>query len=560
VGEPADVRDEPFLDRIAIRLRDDASLDRIAIAIGLAVVTFVFYVPVLDAAFLNWDDPPYVTANPNIRSLSWETVRWAFTTFQEGIWHPLTWLSLALDHALYGLTPRGFHLTNLLLHVANTVLVFLVWARLTGATARAAVVGALFGLHPMHVESVAWVTERKDVLSTFFWLVTIAAYGRYARVGGVAAYAAVLAAFALGLLSKPMLVTLPFVLLLLDFWPLGRLGWRTASEDGAAAPVPAPPASQVILEKVPLLMLALAVAAVSVVAVSEVSAAAVPDRIPLVALVGNAILSCVKYVWLTLWPANVSPWYSHPWFEGPGFSFVGVAGAVLVLLAVSALALAVARRRPYVPVGWFWYLGTLVPVLGLVYNGRQGMADRYAYIPHIGLFVAAVWTTADLAVWRDRRARVAGAAALTVVLVVLGARTAWQTRVWRDDRTFWSYTARTSRYSFIANQALAGINQTEGRLQDALPLFARATKLRPDLAKVHVQFARVLARTGHPGQAAAQYRKALAIEPNSAENRFALAQVLITQRRRASARRELERAVELRPDFAEARQSLAGLQ
>jgi hypothetical protein len=546
VSEPRsaqpDVEPAPDVVVAAVEPRGAGTItDRVAIASALAIVTALFYLPVLDAGFLNWDDPPYVTANTAIRSLSWTTVRWAFTTFQEGIWHPLTWLSLALDHAIYGLTPRGFHLTNLLLHVANTVLVFLVWDRLTGATIRSAVVAALFGLHPMHVESVAWVTERKDVLSTFFWLVTIGAYARYARLGSATAYASVVVAFALGLLSKPMLVTLPFVLLLLDYWPLERLSMRA------------------VLEKLPLLGLALAVAVVSIAAVADVRAAAVPDPIPLMALLGNAVLSCVKYIWLTIWPARVSPWYSHPWWEGPGFSIVGVTASLLTIAAVTALALGVARRRPYVPVGWFWYLGTLVPVLGLLYNGRQGMADRYVYIPHVGLFVAAVWTVADLRIWQTSRARTVAVVGFAVIVLLLGARTAWQTRVWRDDRTFWTYTARTSRYSFIANQALAGINQSEGRLRDALPLFARATKLRPDLAKVHVQFARVLARTGQPGLAASQYRKALTLDSSSAENRFALAQVLVTQRRRASARRELERALAVRPEFPEARQLLGTL-
>ena len=267
----------------------------------------------------------------------------------------------------------------------------------------------------------------------------------------------------------------------------------------------------------------------------------------------------MKYVWLTSGPRTSRPGTRIRGSEGPGFSFVGVAGAVLVLLAVSALARSpspdAVRTSPSDGSG---ISGTLVPVLGLRLQRPTGDGGSLRVHPHIGLFVAAVWTTADLAVWRDRRARVAGAAALTVVLVVLGARTAWQSACGATIARSGTYTARTSRYSFIANQALAGINQTEGRLQDALPLFARATKLRPDLAKVHVQFARVLARTGHPGQAAAQYRKALAIEPNSAENRFALAQVLITQRRRASARRELERRGAA-AGFAEARQSLTNL-
>jgi hypothetical protein len=515
--------------------------DRVAIASALAIVTALFYLPVLDAGFLNWDDPPYVTANTAIRTLSWTTVRWAFTTFQEGIWHPLTWLSLALDYALYGLSPRGFHLTNVLLHVANTVLVFLVWERLTGAFWRSAVLAALFGLHPMHVESVAWVTERKDVLSTFFWLLTIAAYARYARRGTWTAYLLVVATFVLGLLSKPMLVTLPFALLLLDYWPLGRLSWRAA------------------LEKVPLLVLALAVAAVSVVAVADVNAQAVPDPIPRAVRLANAAVSSVRYVGLTLWPLRLSPWYSHPWFEGPPLTVLRVAAALAVLGAMSAIVVAVARRRPYAPVGWFWYLGTLVPVLGLLYNGRQGMADRYAYIPHIGLFVLIVWAVADLPFWHDRTARRLATVALVTILVLLGGGTAWQTRVWHDDRTFWSYTVRTSRYSFIAHQALAAIMQNEGRTADAIPLYERALKLRPELAKVHLQLARLLARTGHTAQADAEFRKALTLDPDTAETHYQLAQVLAARRRRANARHELERALTLRPDYPDARRLLAEL-
>jgi hypothetical protein len=390
----------------------------------------------------------------------------------------------------------------------------------------------------MHVESVAWVTERKDVLSTFFWLLTMAAYARYVRVGTWTAYLLVGVAYLLGLLSKPMVVTLPFALLLLDYWPLHRLSWRS------------------VLEKLPLLLIAVAGTAIGVAAVAQVSAEAVPDPIPRSIRLANAIVSCVEYLGLTAWPLHLSPWYSHPWFEGPPLTIVSVGVCTLVLLSVSVLVVAVAGRAPYAPVGWFWYLGTLVPVLGLVYNGRQGMADRYAYIPHIGLFVLVTWAVAELPVWRAPAARRVGAVAMTAALVALGLLTARQTRIWHDDRSFWSYTARTSRDSFIANQALAGIMQGEGRTREASIYYRRATRLRPELAKVHLQYARLLARSGRPGPAAAQYRKALA-RADAAEDRYALAQVLLAQHRAASARRELERALALRPDYPEARQSLA---
>ena len=513
--------------------------DRIAIALGLAIVTTLAYVPVLDAGFLNWDDPAYVTGNPSIRSLSWSTVVWAFTTFQEGIWHPFTWLSLALDHAIYGLSPRGFHLTNLLLHVANTVLVFFVWERLTGALAPSAVVAALFGLHPMHVESVAWVTERKDVLSTFFWLLTMAAYVRFARVGTWTAYLVVVVTYALGLLSKPMLVTLPFVLLLVDYWPLRRLS-RSA-----------------VVEKVTLLALAIGVTVVSIVAVADVGAQAVPDPIPPMARLANALVSCVRYLGLTVWPARLSPWYSHPWFEGAPLSIASVGGAVVLLVAVSVLAVVVAPRAPYAPVGWFWFLGTLVPVLGLLYNGRQGMADRYAYIPHIGLFVAVVWAIADLATGRSRRARAIAGVVTAAVLLALVVRTAAQARVWKDDRIFWSYTVRTSPHSFIAHQALGSIMQAAGRSDEAIRLYTRAARLRPDYARMHLVLGKTFARANRPKPAAAQLRKAVAGDPDSLDAHLTLGQVLLTLGHRASARRQFERALALRPDHPEARRALA---
>jgi hypothetical protein len=345
-------------------------------------------------------------------------------------------------------------------------------------------------------------------------------------------------AFILGLLSKPMLVTLPFVLLLLDYWPLRRLSGQT------------------VLEKVPLLAIAFLVAAISIAAVAEVSAGAVPDPIPPTALVANAVVSCVRYLWLTLWPVGLSPWYSHPWFEGPPLTGVEVTTATIVLVGACSGTLALAARFPYAPVGWFWYLGTLVPVLGLVYNGRQGMADRYAYIPHIGLFVASVWAVADLPVRRALAVRAVEAGALGVLLLALGMLTERQTRIWKNDRTFWEYTARTNRYSFIANQALAGMMQGDGRVAEATVYYRRAIRLRPELAPVHVQFGRLLARTGRTKPAAAQFRKAVALQPSSVEYRLGLGQVLQAAGRRRSARRQFEEVLRLRPDHAEARRAL----
>jgi tetratricopeptide (TPR) repeat protein len=267
----------------------------------------------------------------------------------------------------------------------------------------------------------------------------------------------------------------------------------------------------------------------------------------------------VRYVRLTLWPVHLSPWYSHPWFEGPPLSVAGVAAAIAIVVGVTALVVAGARRVPYATVGWLWYLGTLLPVLGLLYNGRQGMADRYAYIPHIGLFVALTWTLGDAWSWRSARIRVAGAVVAATLLLALGVLTWRQTSVWQDDRSFWAYTARTNRYSFIAHQALGAILQGEGRTHDAIAEYGRAAHLRPELAKVHVQFASLLARTGRFGAAAAQLRKAIAADPGAADAHMMLARVLIARRHPVGARRELEQALALRPDLADARQLLATL-
>jgi hypothetical protein len=364
---------------------------------------------------------------------------WAFTTFQEGIWHPLTWLSLALDHAIYGLDPRGFHLTNLLLHVANTVLVFVVWCRLTGAVARSLLVAALFGLHPMHVESVAWVTERKDVLSTLFWLLTILAYARYVRVATLAAYLLVVVAFALGLLAKPMLVTLPFVLLLLDWWPLDRLDRRA------------------VLEKIPLLVLALAVIVVGVWAVAGVSAEAVPDPIPHGARIANAIVATTQYLWLTIWPLHLSPWYSHPWFEGAPVGRGWRRARVSRRRSRSA-----ARRTPTALVGGS---GPRDARAGGPAPTPPGWRTA-TRIPHIGLFVAIIWPPLRSAPWRAVAPRRAAAVA-TVTGPAAGA-TAWR-RVWANDHAFWGLRCASTTTSSRTRRSAARCRRKGSRAKSRSP-------------------------------------------------------------------------------------------
>jgi tetratricopeptide (TPR) repeat protein len=293
--------------------------------------------------------------------------------------------------------------------------------------------------------------------------------------------------------------------------------------------------------------------------VSGVSAEAIPDPIPWGARIANGIVATTKYLWLTIWPLRLSPWYSHPWFEGAPLTVAGVGGALVVLLAVTAFALARAKRTPAAIVGWLWFLGTLVPVLGLLYNGRQGMADRYAYVPHIGLFVAMVWLVADLPLWSAPGSRRVAAVATATLLLLLGGATAWQTRVWANDRTFWGYTARANHDSFIAHQALGSMMSAEGRTHEAIALYRRAVRIRPELPKMHLALGRLLARTGQLGPAAAEFRKGLALDPNSAALHAGLAQVSLAQRRRATARRHAEQTLALEPGQRDATQVLATL-
>jgi len=349
------------------------------IAAGLVLLVSVAYVQSLGFEFTNYDDTAYVPDNTHVRDgFSLRGIGWAFTTYETANWYPLTWLSLMLDCQLFGPRPGGHHAVNAVLHTVDAVLLFIVLWRMTGRRWASAAVAALFAVHPMHVESVAWVAERKDVLSTLFFLLTLLAYHRYAARPGVGRWSLVFVCMALGLLCKSMLVTLPFVLLLLDYWPLRRMyGLR----------------SDLLLEKVPLLALSAATAVVTVMAqASQGATAMLAAETPLPLRLANAAIASVKYLSMTFWPADLAVFYPYDFHPRPML----IAASIAILAAITLLAVALARRAPYLPVGWFWYLGTLVPTIGFVQVGAQGLADRYTYIPSIGIFLAVVWAVADL--------------------------------------------------------------------------------------------------------------------------------------------------------------------
>jgi len=446
---------------------------RLIFCLLLVLATLALYNPVTRAPFLNYDDSDYVTDNPQVRAgLRWNTVVWAFHTSEASNWHPITWLSHALDCQVFGLNPAGPHSINVLLHAANAVLLFLILESATGMAWRSLMVAALFALHPINVESVAWIAERKNVLSMFFFLLALAAYGWYTRRPGMGRYLAVTLAFALGLMTKPQVITFPFALLLLDYWPLCRLARpdgvgveRAGRADGS------PSFWSLVGEKVPWF----ALSAVSAVITMKVQTNATWVKIPLWIHLGNAAISYVKYLGKAFWPVNLAPLYPHPQLA---IRVPAAALSAFALMAITTLAVIFRQRRPLF-VGWFWFLGTLVPMIGLVQVGVQAMADRYAYIPLLGIFVIVCWAAADLIkIWHVPTA--VSVAVTAAILLTLGIALHRQVGFWSDNLTLWTHTLEVTRGNYTAEDNLATALIVEGKDQEALPHLERARRLRPD--------------------------------------------------------------------------------
>ena len=458
---------------------------RLIFCLLLALTTIALYNSVTRAPFLNFDDQVYVTDNPQVRAgLTWNTVVWAFRTPKAFDWHPITWLSYALDWQIFGLDPAGYHTINILLHAANAVLLFLLLEGATGLAWRSLAVSALFALHPINVESVAWISERKTVLSMLFFLLALAAYGWYTRRPRIGRYLVVTLAYVLGLMSKAQVITFPFALLLLDYWPLGRLAPHPARphEVGGEPAVAAagPSFWKLIGEKVPWF----ALSAVSAVITLKTGGAAfnymvltdlTRSKLSLWLRLGNAALSYVKYLGKAFWPVNLAIVYPH---LGPGISIPGAVLSAFAIIAVSILALIFRRRRPFL-VGWFWFLGTLVPMIGLVDIGVHAMADRYAYIPLLGIFVIVSWGAADL-IKRWHVPTAVTAAGTVAILLALGIALHRQASFWSDNVTLWTHTLEITEANFTAEDNLAGALITQGRVEEALPHLLRARELRPD--------------------------------------------------------------------------------
>ena len=438
----------------------------------LAAATLALYNPVARHPFVNFDDDRYVTDNSHVnQGLSWQTVKWSVTTFHEAMWQPLTWLSHAADCQFFRLNPAGHHYTSLLIHVLNAVLLFLVLQAATGYTWRSLMVAFLFALHPLNVEAVAWIAERKTVLSMFFLLLALGAYGFYARKPGAGRYTLVALLFACALMSKPMAVTFPAVLLLWDYWPLNRVA--SPHQDAASQNFSVVPLSRLILEKLPLVVLSLASAMMTVKSAKAGSSLGSARDYPFLLRLENAIVSYAKYVGKAFWPSRLAPMYPHPDF----LPLWQVAIAATFLMAVTVLVL-LARRRRYLAVGWFWFLGTLVPMIGLVQVGAVGMADRYAYLSFLGLFMMICWGAADWAKERGVSSLWLGAPAVAV-LAALAAVTHHQLNYWEDNLTLWSHTLQVTTDNFVADDNYGGALIAAGRTEESMPYFRRAAAISP---------------------------------------------------------------------------------
>ncbi len=478
----------------------------------LAVATFVVYLPVRNHEFVRYDDDVYVTKNQNVQSgLSWRGVKWAFTTRQGSNWHPLTWLSHQLDCTLFDQKAGYHHLVNVLFHVANTILLLIVFNRMTGRLWPSAVVAALFALHPLHVESVAWVAERKDVLSTFFWFMTMLAYAHYAEHPSAGRYIATVVLFALGLMAKPMLVTVPFVLLLLDYWPLNRFAGSKRS------------ISFVLLEKIPLLLLSATSSVITFIVQQKGGAMSVAARLPFRNRFVNAFCSYLAYIGKMTWPGRLAVLYPHPVGTIPiarAFIFAGI------LVLITALVLYNVRRHKYLLVGWFWYLGTLVPVIGIIQVGTQAMADRYTYIPLTGLFIIIAFGVPDLLIKVPFK-KILLTFSAVVVLVACAIVTSNQLRYWKDSVSLFEHTLVVIENSHVMQNNYANILSELGEPDKAAEQFTKLLKSRPNSPEIHNNFGNALRDLARYDEAITHYKIALQLKPNFPLARYNLGQTYV---------------------------------
>lgn len=509
----------------------------LAVCVLLVLCTAAVYGQTVGHEFIPYDDNEYVYENPHVRrGLTWEGAGWALTTLWASNWHPLTWLSHMLDCELFGLQPGTHHLVNVLLHILSSVLLYLVLRHMTGAVWRSAAVAALFALHPVHVESVAWVAERKDVLSTLFFMLILWAYARYAARPSVTRYGMVFGFLTLGLMAKPMLVTVPFVLLLLDYWPLRRF---PPVEKTGPSPI------RLLVEKVPLLALVAASSLVTFVAQQRGGATAPTEVVPLGTRAANAVISYAAYLGKMLWPRNLAFFYPYR----DSLTTADWIGPALLLVGLSVWVVRASRRWRYLPVGWFWYLGTLGPVIGLVQVGQQSMADRYTYVPLIGLFLMGIWGMADLAArWRHGRTALAGAAGGVLIACMVG--TWFQVGHWQNGIALFGQALRVTQGNALAHNNLGIALAERGRKEEAIAEYREALRIQPTLYTAHGNLGNALLEQGRRDEGIRHLEEALRINPASAKAHNNLANELVARGETQQAIKHYEEALQIRPEQA----------
>ena len=530
------------------------------LGVGLTIITVVLYWPVGTHDFLNYDDDIYVTSNPHVQvGLHWNTAKWAATSFRASNWHPLTWMSHALDCEMFGLAAGRHHQVNLLLHVMAVLLLFWVLQRATGYAGRSAMVAALFALHPMNVESVAWIAERKNLLSMIFFLLALGAYDWYARRPATGRYLTVIGLYALGLMAKPQVITLPFVLILWDYWPLNRTHLLAAGTGNSQYQKTS--WLKLLLEKLPLMLLSAASAVITIIAQYESGSMTGPHWEPLTIRAENALVAYVRYLGKAFWPSDLTILYPHP---GSSLQMWHAVASLLLLVAVTGLVISVRNRRPYLLVGWFWFLGTLVPMIGIVQVGVQAMADRYAYLPFVGLFIMVCWQISE---WVERSNvhliwRWAASVTVLLALAVVARR---QLDRWADNNLLWwkvvaaeTRALQSNPNSWVNEDVLGHAFLKLGEIDEAMPHFQAAATINPNDADSNVNLGAYEQRHDDLSGAIKYYQKVIATTQSSprqnAQNRgqaFSnIGYAFRNLKQYPAARESFEQAVQLNPDDA----------
>jgi Tfp pilus assembly protein PilF len=520
------------------------------ICLLLVIPTLAVYWQVRNHEFIGYDDVTYVTKNPHLQAgLSLEGITWAFTSKRAGNWHPLTWLSHMLDIQVYGMDPGRHHLTNVLFHIMNTLLLFLVFRRMTGALWRSAFIAALFALHPLHVESVAWVAERKDVLSTFFWMLTMGAYVLYVEHPGINRYLLVLLFFILGLMAKPMLVTLPFVLLLIDYWPLNRFQFGQSSGGGSKKQRPL--ALRLVWEKIPLFALAAASSVVTLIVQQNGGAVSSFSAYPLNIRLANAMVSYVGYIGKMVWPSNLAVLYPHP----GSLPTWQIGGAFLFLVFTFFAVIRAVRRQPWFAVGWLWFIGTLIPVIGLVQVGSQAMADRYTYVPLIGIFIIVAWGLPELVSgWRYRKVAISTMA--VACLSILMATTWLQIRHWKNSIILFERALAVTDNNYVIHNNLGVAFFLQRKVDKAIDQFRESMKINPGFVDARINLAIALANKGKMDEAIGYFSEALKINPDCDKAHINLGVALEKLGRTADAIHHYSEALRINSELDEAHNNL----